>query len=144
MHLSIQNYLFLSHCIPLPLSALKIIEENPSHPFYHIKELSIQDIKKEFIELNKNKNVRIGDISKKATNTYALIASSIFEKILKSYEEWSKLGLKIVPYFHKDYPLRLKDIKNPPKLLFIRGNTDIVLNKSIAFHAALIHHDCIQ
>lgn len=115
MNLSIQNYLFLSHCLPLPLSALKIIEENISHPFHQIKELKFQKIKEELINLNKIKNVRIVDIPKRAEKAYNLIDNSIFEKISEKLEEWKKLGVLMIPYFEENFPLRLKSIRNPPK-----------------------------
>ncbi len=132
MNLSIQNYLFLSHCLPLPLSTLKIIEENIYHPFHQIKELKFQAIKDELVNLNKEKNVKIREIPIRAEKACNLIDDNIFEKISERLAEWSKLGILMLSYFDSNYPLRLKNIQNPPKLIFIRGNPNIDYNKSIS------------
>ena len=132
MNLTTQTYLFLSHYLPLPLSALKIIEENPSHPFHKINELKKQEIQDVLIDINKRKNIIIRNIAEKAKKAYDLIKTSIFDKISLKLIEWKHNGIKILTYFDKRFPIKLKDIKNPPKLLFIKGNNDIESKKAIS------------
>jgi len=114
------------------LSVLKIIEGNLSHPFHEIKELKFQEIKDELVHLNKQKNVQIREIPKRAEHAYDLINDNIFEKISNKLNEWGKIGIIILPYFDNNFPLRLKNIKNPPKLIYLRGNPDIDYKKSIS------------
>jgi DNA processing protein len=132
MNLNLQNYLFLSHYLPLPLSALKIIEKTPSHPFHEIKELKIQEIENELRKLNKIKKVSIRTISKKAINSHDLLRNSILDKISSNLEEWKELGITIIPYFNDNFPKNLKNINNPPKVLFVRGDFDFISKKAIS------------
>ena len=132
MNLTTQTYLFLSHYLPLPLSALKIIEENPSHPFHKINELKKQEIQDVLIDINKRKNIIIRNTTEKAKRAYDLIKTSIFDKIPQKLIEWEQFGIKILTYFDKRFPIKLKDIKNPPKLLFVKGNNDIESKKAIS------------
>lgn len=132
MNLTTQTYLFLSHYLPLPLSALKIIEENPSHPFHRINKLKKQEIQDVLIDINKRKNIIIRNTAEKAKKAYDLIKTSIFDKIPQKLIEWEQLGINILTYFDKRFPIKLKDIKNPPKLLFIKGNNEIESKKAIS------------
>ena len=132
MKLSISNYLFLSQYFPLPLSALKPIEESISHPFHNIGELNAQAINKELKKLTKMQNVVIRDISKKAVNASNLIKESILEKITTNLEEWKAMGIITVPFFSKKYPIKLRNIKNPPKVLFARGEFNLITRKAFS------------
>ena len=132
MNLSFQNYLFLSHCIPLPLSVLKIIEETPSHPFHDIKNLNKQDIESELRSFGNRKRVSIRDILKKVDNIENLLKTSIFDKITSSLEKWKELEIAFIPYFDDKFPLKLKTIKNPPKTLFTIGLSNFDYSKSIS------------
>ena len=132
MNLTTQTYLFLSHFLPLPLSALKIIEENPSHPFHKINELKKQEIQDILINLNKRKNIIIRNTTEKAKRAYNLIKTSIYDKIPQMTLKWEQSGIKILTYFDKRFPIKLKDIKNPPKLLFIKGNNDVESKRAIS------------
>ena len=132
MNLSIQNYLFLSRYVYLPLHALKKIENEPSHPFHNINELKIQDIQNELISFFKRKNYSIQKISKKAKKVCNLIDSSIFDKITENLEEWKDLGIKVVSFFDEKYPISLKNIKDPPQILFLKGKNSIDSIKSIS------------
>jgi len=132
MNLSTQNYVFLSRYIYLPLYALKIIENDPSHPFHAINELKIQNIQNELINLYRRKNISISKISKNAKDAYDLIDSSIFDKISENLEKWKDLRIKIVTFFDEKYPINLKNIKNPPQILFLKGKNNIDSIKAIS------------
>ena len=132
MNLNLPNYLFLSHCIPLPLSVLKIIEETPSHPFHDIKNLNNQDIESELRNIGNIKRVSIRDIPKKVDNIENLLKTSIFDKISNSLEKWKELEITFIPYFDDKFPLKLKTIKNPPKTLFTIGLSNFDYSKSIS------------
>ena len=132
MNLSLQNYLFLSHYLPLPLSALRIIEETPSHPFHDIKQLNKQEIKFELSNLGNRKRVSIRDILKKVNNVENLLKNSIFDKISSNLEKWRELRITIIPYFDDKFPLKLKTIKNPPKTIFTIGLSNFDYSKSIS------------
>ncbi len=48
--------------------------------------------------------------------------------------EWAKLeklNIKTISFFEKSYPKLLKEISSPPILLYLRGNTDLLKEKSI-------------
>jgi len=132
MNLTLHNYLFLSHYVPLPLSALKIIEKTPAHPFYEIKELKIEEIENELRNLNKLKGVSIRDIPKKASKSQELLKNSILDNISENLEEWKELGITVIPFFNDNFPVNLKKINNPPKVLFVRGNYDFITKKAIS------------
>ncbi len=132
MNSSLENYLFLSQCIPLPLSVLKRIEDNPSHPFHKINILKSQEIKNELINISRSKRINIKNVEEKAENAFKLINNSILDKISKKIEDWKKLGINIITYFEKKFPSRLKTIKNAPKLLFVKGNYEIDYKRAIS------------
>ena len=132
MNLTTQTYLFLSHYLPLPLSALNIIEENPSHPFHKINELKKQEILDILIDINKRKNIIIRNPAEKANKAYDLVKTSIFDKIISNLEKWKELGITIIPYFDDKFPLKLKTIKNPPKTIFTIGLSNFDYSKSIS------------
>lgn len=132
MNLSLQNYLFLSYYLPLPLSALRLIEETPSHPFHDIKKLNKQEIEFELRNLGNRKRISIRDVPKKVNNIENLLKNSIFDKIISNLEKWKELGIMIIPYFDDKFPLKLKTIKNPPKSLFAIGNYDLITKDAIS------------
>jgi len=132
MNLNLKNYLFLCLYLPLPLSALKIIEKTPSHPFREIKDLKIEEIKNELSNLNKIKGVSIRDIPKKASRSQELLRNFILDKISENLEEWKELGITVIPYFNDNFPANLKRINNPPKVLFVRGNYNFITKKVIS------------
>ncbi len=70
---------------------------------------------------------------KESKNRGALIASldeSDGEKILEKLDEKE---IKVVPYWSRDYPERLKEISDPPAFLFYRGNwRQRIFDKTVA------------
>ena len=132
MNLSLNKYLFLSKYIPLPLSAISYIENNKSHPFYKISQLKRDSIIKELKQMNKNSKISINKIIEKVDRIENLIEIDIFNTIEEDIKKWNESGITILTYFDRNYPIRLKNIKNPPKVIFIKGNPNFEYNKAIS------------
>ena len=126
------DFLFLSEYIPLPLSAINIIENDESHPFYEIEKLNEGEILRQLKLLNKIPNVSIREIKLKAKSIENLLKKNIFKKIENDINEWKYFGISLIPYFDDKYPIRLKVIKNPPKIISIKGNFDFEYDKAIS------------
>ena len=132
MRLKLNNYIFLSEYIPLPLSAINIIEKDESHPFYDIEKLNEGEILKQLSLLNKMPNVFIREIKSKAKLVKKLLKNNILEKIEYNIKEWEYFGISLITYFDEKFPLRLKVIKNPPKIIFIKGIFNFDYDKAIS------------
>jgi DNA processing protein len=52
--------------------------------------------------------------------------STASEKALKIFEYSEMLDIKIISYFDKEFPLRLKNILDPPQILYYKGNIDFL------------------
>lgn len=51
----------------------------------------------------------------------------------KSLSKWSDVGIRVLAYGSRDYPIQLNLLPDPPALLFCKGNCDLIKNpKSIA------------
>ena len=51
----------------------------------------------------------------------------------KSLSKWSDVGIRVLAYGSRDYPIQLNSLPDPPALLFCKGNCDLIKNpKSIA------------
>ena len=125
-------FLFLSSYIPLPLSALKFIEKNKEDPFRKINELKIKEIEKHLEFLNKQQGIIIRNVKEKAQRIQNLIKEDIFDKIQEEIKEWKKRKIKFMGFFDEDYPKRLKEIKDAPKVIFYKGNFNFSIEKSIS------------
>jgi len=132
MKLTLENYIFLSSYIPLPLSAIKYIEQDQSHPFHNVSGLKNEEILKELKKLHKINDVSIKKIPLKVQKIENLINNNIFDTIFENLEEWKKLGIKLFTYFDNNYPLRLKSINNPPKIVFTKGNINFDYSKAVS------------
>ncbi len=132
MIFSLENYLFLSKWIPLPLSAIKFIEKDESHPFHNIMDIKKTQIIEELKKLNKQSEISINKLIVKASKIENLIKENIFEKLQENIKRWIANRIQIVTYFDDNYPVRLKTIKNPPKILFARGNYDLITKDAIS------------
>lgn len=77
-------------------------------------------------ELLKN-NINIKDIEKILNNKYRNK-----EKIEKYIYEINKNKIEVINIFDKYYPKSLKNIYDPPIVLYIKGNKKILNNKSVA------------
>jgi len=68
-----------------------------------------------------------------ATGLSAGVAQSIasgcaFEEAAEQHEKVTKLGVELVPITDSRYPARLRDIFDPPPLLYARGRVDLLGN----------------
>ena len=126
------NHLFLCNYIPLPLSVVKIIQEGDTDLFETIQELKKKEIIIELKALNKIPGISIKKIDVKSDNIINLIKNNIFEKIDQNINRWKELGIKIISYFDNEYPVKLKNIKNPPKTLFLKGDMNYSIEKAIS------------
>ncbi len=92
----------------------KVIESN----------ISCEDIDELLIEINKNTNLKLPideEIVKSAIDNT--------ESIIKKCEENS---IEIIGFNDTDYPARLKTIPDPPVILFVKGNKELLQKDSVA------------
>lgn len=68
------------------------------------------------------------DIGKNLIQTVESICDKDLEDGYKQIEKASKLGVKIVPLSSPDYPKLLKEIPDPPPVLYVKGNFPIPEN----------------
>lgn len=130
--MKLEKYLFLAYYLPLPLSALKVIVKNDSHPFHSIENLSSKEIQDELEALNEKKGISIRNIDKKCQKAMECINDSTLGKIKQDIQDWGKKKVQLIPYFHGEYPERLKEINTPPKALFLKGNLKLDFSNSIS------------
>jgi DNA processing protein len=132
MPLELNKFIFLSEYVPLPLSAIHVIENDESHPFYDIEQLDQREILRQLKLLNKMPNVSIRELKARAKSIEILLNKNIFKKIEHDINEWTYFGIKIVPFFDDEYPARLKVIQNPPKIIYVKGNFKYDYDKAIS------------
>ena len=132
MKFSNECYLFLSKFIPLSLSTLKYININPNHPFLKIESLSGKEIEEQLIILNEQPGIIVQKIKEKVEKFQKYLNHDILENIKEKIKRWSESGIRFRVYFDKDYPERLKGLKNAPKVLFYKGNIDFEYKKAIS------------
>lgn len=51
----------------------------------------------------------------------AVAASRKSWDVKKKYKELHTKGIRLIPYFHREYPQRLKEIADPPYALYVKG-----------------------
>lgn len=132
MNLSLSNFLFLSKYVSLPLSALKVIEQNKSHSFHKINELKIENINRELKILHKKSGISINKITEKGHKMEKLLKEDIIETINENIKDWKEKDIIIIPYFDETFPIRLKRIRNPPKVIFIKGDFNFDYTRAIS------------
>lgn len=132
MDFSEDYYLFLSNYIPLPLSALKIIENDKNHPLRNVKNLNTNELKSSLEQLNKQPGIVIRNINEKIERIQNLVQKDFIGKFERTIKRWKENGINLLSYFDKDYPERLKIIKNPPKFIFYKGIFNFNYNKAIS------------
>ncbi|NUU97952.1 hypothetical protein XO11_06970 [Marinitoga sp. 1138] len=54
-----------------------------------------------------------------------------YGKLEEFYKDVEAKGIKIITYFDNEYPEKLKRIYNPPLVLYVKGNIDLLYEKSI-------------
>jgi len=61
-----------------------------------------------------------------------LTGNQLIDKAERVLEKAEKLGVKVLLYYDKDYPTRLKNLFDSPTILFVKGNIDLNAQKSIS------------
>ena len=94
------------------------------------KLLDMYNTPKNIWKLTKKELINIKGIGKKAVSN---ILNEKYRKDLDKYLKYmEKYDIKIITIKDKQYPLKLKNIYDPPQILFAKGNTNILNDKSIA------------
>ncbi len=122
MDMNLSYYLFLSHYIPLPLSALKMIENDKKHPLRQVEKLNRVELKESLGHLNNQPGISIRNIDAKVQKIQNLMKQDFIKVIERYLDNWREDGIKILNYFDKFFPKRLKIIKNSPKAIFYIGD----------------------
>ncbi|MEZ0322949.1 MAG: DNA-processing protein DprA [Hydrogenothermaceae bacterium] len=71
---------------------------------------------------------KLNDISKNLIQAVESISDRDLEDGYRQIEKANKLGVKIVPLSNSDYPKLLKEIPDPPPILYVKGNFPIPQN----------------
>ena len=79
--MNLSFYLLLSKYIPLPLSALKIVEKDKDHPFRSLAALAQEEIEQQLLIFNKTPGISIKNIKEKVLKIQNLIQNDFIEKI---------------------------------------------------------------
>ena len=62
-----------------------------------------------------------------------ILTNEIYKQNLDRYEEYmNEHKIKMITIYDKEYPEKLRNIYDPPVVLYIRGNENILNQKSIA------------
>ncbi len=130
--MNLSFYLLLSKYIPLPLSALKIVEKDKDHPFRSLAILTQKEIEQQLIIFNKTPGISIKNIKEKVLKIQNLIQNDFIEKIDGNLNRWNKSGIKIIRYFDNSYPKNLKGIKDAPKIITYQGDFNLYSERSIS------------
>ncbi len=127
---SLEDYIFLSRKISLPLRVLQIIHERMS--FSDVMNFSEAKLKRLLINLKDHEKIPIRKIDEKVALFSKNNNVKTFETIKKDLLLCERHSIKCFSYFEKDYPPMLKQIKSPPKLIFIKGNIKPEYEKAVA------------
>ena len=130
--MKLSYYLLLSKYIPLPLSALKIIEKKKDHPIRSLETLTQNEIEHQLLLLNKTSGISIKNIKEKVLKIQNLIQNNFIEKIDANLKRWNESGIHIVRYFDNPYPKKLKGIKDAPKIITYKGDFSLCNERSIS------------
>ncbi len=116
---SLVDYIFISRCVPLPLSALKIINNRIS--FEEVLEFTPNQFKNLLLNLKSVDNLPLREIQQKVTNFVEKRTKKTFSDIEKSLKVCENNNIQCLSFFDTNYPKILRSIDNPPKLIFIQG-----------------------
>lgn len=83
-----------------------------------VKSQSISSTRKKLRELSKRED--LFDISSIDTGSHE------YKRTLSSFDEARRTGTKIVTYIDDSYPEKLRNIPQPPPVLYLRGNVNIL------------------
>jgi len=127
---SLEDYIFLSREISLPLQALQIINERIS--FSQVMNFSEIKFKKLLTNLKEREKILIRKIDEKVQFFAKNKDSNTLERIKENLQICEDNDIKCLSYFDSDYPQLLKGIKKPPKFIFIKGEIKLGDEKAVA------------
>lgn len=76
----------------------------------------------------KNREIIQREFGNNVFNILNSIKKEDFDKAVKELEKAQKLNIKIIPYSSREYPSLLKQIPDPPAVLYMKGNWQTNLN----------------
>ncbi|HDZ17716.1 hypothetical protein LCGC14_1004720 [marine sediment metagenome] len=126
----LEDYIFLSREISLPLQALQIINERIS--FSQVLNFSENKFRKLLTYFKESEKIPIRKIDEKVKFFAKNKNFNTFERIKKNLQICEKNDIKCLSYFDNDFPQLLKSIKKPPKLIFIKGEIKLRDEKAVA------------
>ncbi len=126
---SLEDYIFLSREISLPLQALKSINERIS--FSQVMNFSEIKFKKLLTILKEREKIPIRKIEEKV-KFFTKKKNFTLEEIKKNLQICEKNDIKCFSYFDRDFPQLLKSIKKPPKFIFVKGEIKLGDEKAVA------------
>ncbi len=127
---SLEDYIFLSREISLPLQALQIINERIS--FSQVMTFSEIKFKKLLTNLKEREKIPIRKIDEKVKFFAKNKNCNTLEGIKKNLQICENNDIKCLSYFDSDFPQLLKSLKKPPKLVFIKGEIKLGDEKAVA------------
>ncbi len=85
-----------------------------------------------FSKLNVNNKIKLLEKYKSPENIWEASKEEKDKDILKRYLEYmQKHDINIINIYDKEYPKKLKQISNPPVVLYIKGNKEILSDRAI-------------
>lgn len=124
------DYIFLSREVPLSLQALKIIKDRVS--FSEVVNYTENNFRKLLTNLKSVDEVSIRNIDDKVRKFADKSRGKTFERIKEDWQICQDNDIKCLSYFDKEYPTLLKTLKDPPKLIFIKGDIKPEDEKAVA------------
>lgn len=118
---SLIDYIFLSREISLPLSTLKIIKKN-NFSFNEIVSFSENKFNSFLLSLKNNYDAQIRGLDEKVSRFGKRKNDQVFKRIEQDLRICEKNQINYFSYFDSGYPPILKTLKQPPKLIFIKGS----------------------
>ncbi len=130
LKISLVDYIFLSREVPLSLQALKIIKDRVS--FSEVVNYTENDFRKLLTSLKSVDEVSIRSINDKVSKFADKSREITFERIKEDLQICHDNNINCLSYFDKEYPALLKNLKRPPKLIFIKGEIKPEDKKAVA------------
>jgi DNA protecting protein DprA len=124
------NYIFLGRHVRLPLSALKVI--NQHHEFSEIIGYSESQFKALVDSLGRDSRVHIREKERLILDFIQKRTPDTFKTIKQMLDICDQHGIKCISYFSDDFPGALKQVSNPPKFIFIKGDVTPADTRAIA------------
>ena len=128
--ISLVDYIFLSREVPLSLQALKIIKDRVS--FSDVVNFTENDFRKLLTSFKSVDKVSIRGIEDKISKFADKSRGKTFERIKEDLQICQNNNIRCLSYFDNEYPTLLKNLKRPPKLIFIKGGIKTEDEKAVA------------